>query len=404
MDQHDGQRQLELDVAHRGADGGGAVGEHAHLGRRRQRVLELGQQRLDAVDDRDDVGAGLALHVEDDGGIAVHPGADLGVLRPLRHRSDVGKQHRRPVLVGDDDGVVVVRALDLIVGVDRVGALRPVEIALGRVDVGVGDGGAQVVDVEAVAGELAQVRLDAHRRSLPAGDADEADARQLRDLLREPCVGEVLELRQRDRLRGDTQGQDRRVGGIDLGVDRRRRQVGGQQVAGGVDRGLHFLLGDIEAEREAELQGNHRSARRALRGHLAEAGHLPELALERRRHRGGHHVRAGAGIKRLHLDGGVVDLRQRRERQEGVADHAYQHDRQHEQRRRHRPQDEDTRGTHGGAADTPPRAPFIDWLASLVPRARRRRARRQCRPGRAASPWRPRAACRRRRSRPGRRA
>ncbi len=42
--------------------------------------------------------------------------------------------------------------------------------------------------------------------------------------------------------------QDRRVGRIDLGVDRRRRQVGGQQIAGGVDRRLHFLLGDIEAE------------------------------------------------------------------------------------------------------------------------------------------------------------
>ncbi len=34
--------------------------------------------------------------------------------------------------------------------------------------------------------------------------------------------------------------------GIDLGIDRRRRQVGRQQVAGRVDRRLHLLLGDIQ--------------------------------------------------------------------------------------------------------------------------------------------------------------
>ena len=55
-------------------------------------------------------------------------------------------------------------------------------------------------------------------------------------------------------LRSDAEGEDRRVGRVDLGVDRRRRQVGGQQIAGGVDRRLHFLLGDVEADVEAEAQ------------------------------------------------------------------------------------------------------------------------------------------------------
>ncbi len=39
---------------------------------------------------------------------------------------------------------------------------------------------------------------------------------------------------------------DRRVGRVHLGVDRRRRQAAPQQIVGGIDRGLNFLLGDIE--------------------------------------------------------------------------------------------------------------------------------------------------------------
>ena len=49
-------------------------------------------------------------------------------------------------------------------------------------------------------------------------------------------------------------------------------------------------------------------------------GIWPNCTLQRRGDRGGHHVRAGAGIEGLHLDGRVVDLGQRRERQEAVGD------------------------------------------------------------------------------------
>ena len=45
---------------HRGADGDGAVGEHLHVHRGRQRALQLRQQRLDAVHRLDHVGARLA--------------------------------------------------------------------------------------------------------------------------------------------------------------------------------------------------------------------------------------------------------------------------------------------------------------------------------------------------------
>ena len=64
------------------------------------------------------------------------------------------------------------------------------------------------------------------------------------------------------RLGGQRQGQDRRVGRVHLGVDRRRRQVGRQQVARGVDRGLHLLFGDVQAYVEAELKCDDRGAGR----------------------------------------------------------------------------------------------------------------------------------------------
>ena len=112
-----------------------------------------GSNVVDAVDDVDHIGAGLALHVEDQRLRAVHPAAQLGVLGACDQRRDVLQANRRAVAVGDDDVAVFVRAADLIVGVDRVGAGRPIERALGAVLVGDVDGRAQIVEIEAVGGQ-----------------------------------------------------------------------------------------------------------------------------------------------------------------------------------------------------------------------------------------------------------
>src|SRR6185295_13881224 len=99
---------------------------------------------------------------------------------------DVGQLHRRAVAVGDDERAVVVAGQELVVGGDRVRQARAVEVALGLVDVGGGDRGADVVEVQTVGREQGGIGLDAHRRLLPAADAHQADAGQLRDLLRQP--------------------------------------------------------------------------------------------------------------------------------------------------------------------------------------------------------------------------
>ena len=184
---------------------------------------------------------------------------------------DVDEPHRRAVAVGDDHGLEFVGRLQLVVGVDGRRARRTVEAALRLIRIGVADRGAQIVEREVVRGERLRIRLDAHRRTLAAADADEPDAGQLGDLGREPRVGQILDLRQRHRARGERQRHDRRVGRIDLVVDRRLRQVGRQERGRGVDRGLHFLFRHVERQLEAELQRDDRRAARARRRHLVQA-------------------------------------------------------------------------------------------------------------------------------------
>ncbi len=80
--------------------------------------------------------------------------------------------------------------------------------------------------------------------------------------------------------------------------------------------------------------------RGARRGHLVEAGHLAELLLQRRRDGGGDDLRARAGIEGLHLDGGIGDFRQGRQRQLEERDETHHQDRDHQQRGGDRAEDE----------------------------------------------------------------
>src|SRR4029077_6594156 len=149
-DQDHGEPQLEFHVGDRGADRHGAVAHRVDFDGGRQPGQDLRQQRLDAVDDLDDVGAGLALDAEDDRRRGIGPGAELGVFRAVDDGGDVGKPHRAAVAVGDDQIAVLIGAAELVVGVDGRGLRRAVEIALRRIDILVADRGANVVGVYTV--------------------------------------------------------------------------------------------------------------------------------------------------------------------------------------------------------------------------------------------------------------
>ena len=282
--------------------------------------------------------------------MAVVPGADLVVLEPVDHVGDVLEQHRRVVAIGDDDVAIGVGGGDLLVGGDGVGLMRAVERAGRAGDIGGDDHRAQVFERDAVVGEPRQVGLDAHRRLEPALHGDLADAAHLGEPLRQHRVGEVGELAQRDRRRGQRQRDDRRVGRVHLRIDRRVGEVLRQRRARAVDRGLHVLRRRVDVAVEIELQRDLADPERARRDQIRERGNLPELPLQRRGHQRRDHVGARARKLRGHLDGREVDLRQRRDRQPEVSEQPAQHHRDPEQRRRDRAVDERRRHACGRAA------------------------------------------------------
>ena len=175
-------------------------------------------------------------------------------------------------------------------------------------------------------------------------------AGQLRELGREARVDHVLNLREGHGVRGNGQREDRRVGRIGLGVDRRDRQIGRQKCLAAVDRRLHFFLADVERQRKAELEHDDRNSAGAGRSHLAQALHLAELAFQGRSDGGRYDIRAGAGIEGDHLDRRVVNLRQGRNGQLEISDQPSQENCGHQQRGSNRPQNEWPRWTHGAAS------------------------------------------------------
>ena len=118
------------------------------------------------------------------------------------------------------------------------------------------------------------------------------------------------------------QRQHRRVGGVGLAINRRRGKIGGQEALRGIDRRLHLFLRHVDIQAQGELQHHHRGAGGAVGSHLVQARHLSELPLERRGYRRRDDIGTGARIISDYLDGGVIDLRQRGDRELREGDRA----------------------------------------------------------------------------------
>src|SRR5207245_7454801 len=167
----------------------------------------------------------------DHGGDVAYPGRLLHVLGVVLDVGHVREAYGRAIPVRDHEAPVVVAREELVVGVDRVGLLAALEVALRLVHVRLRDGGTDILQAEVVGGEGSGVGLDAHRRLLPTAQAHEAHPGKLRDLLRQARVGEVLHARQRQGVGRQPEGEDRAVGGVGFvvtgGVGRSRRRYGG---------------------------------------------------------------------------------------------------------------------------------------------------------------------------------
>ncbi len=163
----------------------------------------MGENRLDGLHHADGIGAGLPLNVEDHSRGLVHPRRLLVVLDAVHHLRNVLQHDGRAIAVGNHNLSIVGAGHQLIVGIDLVVLVRPIEVTLGLIDAGRGERRAQILEVEAVGRQRHRIGLNAHRRLLPAADAHQADAAQLRKLGRQPCVDKILHLRQRHGVGGD---------------------------------------------------------------------------------------------------------------------------------------------------------------------------------------------------------
>src|SRR5580658_6895063 len=100
------------------------------------------------------------------------PGTLFDVLRRLSHPRDIAHVHGGTALVGDHRAQVIVRVLDLVVGIDGVIEFRTVEIAFRLAHVDVREGGANVADAEAVSGKFLRVAPARNGRTVAPGGRD----------------------------------------------------------------------------------------------------------------------------------------------------------------------------------------------------------------------------------------
>ncbi len=133
----------------------------------------------------------------------------------------------------------------------------------------------------------------------------------------------------RQRVGGQRQDHDRRVGRVDLAVGRVARQA---RSAAAPRAALIAACTSRAAPSMSRSRSNCSVIARRCRATLDEVISVtpamrPSCALERRRHGRRHGLRARAGQRRRHRDGREVDLRQRRHRQQAKRERAGERDR-----------------------------------------------------------------------------
>ncbi len=329
------------------ADRIGAVGDDVDLDGGWDRCLQHRHHRLDPLDSVDDVGAGLALDRHDDRALVVVPAGDQVVFRRADGAADVTDADRRAISVSDHQIGVIVRVQQLIVGVQRIGLARAVERAFRQVDIGLAERRADVLQIDAARGKRLRIELHPHGGLLLAAEADEADARYLRNLLQQDVFRIGVHRGQRQAVRGQAEYEDRRIGRIDLADRRRVGNARRQKRTSGVDCRQRIADRSVDLAVQIELQRDLGVAKCARRRHLGETRNLAELEFERRRDRRRHGLRIGTRQLRRDLKRRIVDVRQRCDRQQRIGDQAADQKADHQERGRDRPLDEGCGYVHG---------------------------------------------------------
>ena len=286
-----------------------------------------------------DVVAGLLVHVDDDGPLAIQPCGLPNVFDAVDGLAEVADPDRRPVAVGHDHRIESRRVENLVGRIKRQGLPLAVQSAFRSIDGCAADGRTDVLQTQTHSRRDAGVDLHAYGRLLLAVKIDHSDAGDARNLGSEVIFDIVVDLRDRQVGRHDRNGHQQRVGWIDLFIGRRIGQVFGQLAAGRVDRRLHVLCGAVKAAAEVELHLDGSPPEGARGAHRGYARNQRQLPFERRCHRCSHGLRVRPGQPRRYLDGRDIDLRHSGDRQQEIGNQAEQGEADDQERRRSRPYD-----------------------------------------------------------------
>ena len=259
-------------------------------GARHGGFVQLGHGRIDALHHFDDVGAGLALGVEGNGGHAEQPDGrgrvlvTVGDIGDVAHR-DPRQSPARPVRVGAQDHIADgVQGVQLALDADHVAPLTFLHVARGHRGVGPTQRLDHVAHREPVTGE--QLRLDGYLNFplAAAVDGDPADARHAFDTVLDHVLDKIAELMNRpfvafgpvydepgNRLVLAARGvQGRLVGLVGITVDP-VKPVGNQE------QGPVHVGADREFERQAVAP---RFGPPGDRGQALQPGHFLFLAVQ----------------------------------------------------------------------------------------------------------------------------
>ena len=218
------------------------------------------------------------------------------VPRPLRdglhaveHVGHLVEPHRPAVAVRDHNLPEFVGVVELPLGHDAVGGLRPEQLSRGLRHVPVLQRRVDLVDPDLLRLQLVGIDLDAHGVLGRALHVDLRHAGHHRDARRQHVLRVFVHLRHVEGVRRQVDLQDRLVGRVLLAERRRRRQRRRQQRHRRGDGGLHVGDRAVDVAVQVERQRDVGAARAAARRHLVDAGNRRELPFERagdrRRHR-----------------------------------------------------------------------------------------------------------------------
>src|SRR5262249_17246140 len=122
----------------------------------------------------------------------------------------------------------------------------------------------------------------------------------------------VVHLRFTERVGGQGDHENRRIGRVHLAVIGIAREVGGEIAPGRGDGRLHIASGCVDVAVEVELEGDAARSEGAGGSHLGGGGgDAPELTVEGRSDGRRHRLGARARETSAYGDGREIDLRQR---------------------------------------------------------------------------------------------